>query len=127
MRRAPRPGIVFITVGITAIVFAAGLVAQDAMQLNVPYRCPDGATRTITRCQTTAQGDSCTWREERAGQPAAERTGTRAQMDAWLKSCAAPPAKSKPDSAAGTPTLEPPYLNGLPSVEKVIRDIHGAT
>jgi hypothetical protein len=58
--------VIFVTVGIAATV-AAGVLAQDAMQLNVPYRCPDGATRTITRCQTTAQDDSCTWREERTG------------------------------------------------------------
>jgi hypothetical protein len=48
-------------------------------------------------------------------------------MDLWLKSCTAPPAKARPDSAPGTPTLDPAYLNGLPSVEKVVRDIHGAT
>ncbi len=111
-----------------ALLSVSALMAQDAMPLNVPYRCADGATRTITRCQSTPQGESCTWREERAGQPAAERSGTRAQMDPWLKACTAPPAKAKPAPAPGTPpTLDPKYLNGLPSVEKVKRDIHGAT
>jgi hypothetical protein len=128
MRPLLDPGRVAGTFVGAVVVLVAALFAQEAVQISVPYRCSDGATRTITRCQATPQGDSCAWREERNGQLIAERTGTRAQVDSWIKACTAPPAKAKPPSSQGAPpTLDPSYLNGMPSVEKVKRDIHGGT
>jgi hypothetical protein len=128
MRTPLQPGRLIGTLVGAACVSLTALLAQQAMQMNVAYRCPDGSTRTITRCQATAQGDSCAWREERGGQLVAERTGTRAQMDSWINACTAPPAKAKPPASPGAPpTLDPSYLNGMPSVEKVKRDIHGGT
>ena len=49
MRLPTRSGDFGVAIVCAAVSSVAAIVAQDAMQLNVPYRCPDGATRTITR------------------------------------------------------------------------------
>jgi hypothetical protein len=118
------------------------LVAQEALQFNVPYHCEDGTDKIITRCQSNARGEVCVWRDEKNGQVIGERFNIRSQMDGWLKVCkvqAKPsaPATVPPPSApqAVTPssavavlptgTLNPPYLSGMPSIEKVKREIQG--
>jgi hypothetical protein len=116
-------------------------LAQDPLKLNVPYRCTDGVTRTVTRCATNDRGgEVCFWREEKDGQ-SNERFNVRSQMDGWLKTCtatavptpppapaaapAARPAAATPQAAPGGP-LNPAYLAGFPSVDKVKSDVRGA-
>ncbi|HXH66746.1 MAG TPA: hypothetical protein VNI81_06060 [Candidatus Limnocylindrales bacterium] len=105
--------------------------AQEALQFNVPYHCPDGTDNIITKCQSNARGTVCFWREEKNGQLIVERFNVRGQMDGWLKICKvqSPPA-AKPAVPAhlqpGQP-MNPPYLSEFPTVEKVKSEIQGST
>src|SRR4029077_15220643 len=72
-------------------------IAQEALQFNVPYHCPDGTDNIITKCQSNARGEICFWRQEKNGQLIVERYNVRGQMDGWLKICKVqtpPPPKS---------------------------------
>jgi hypothetical protein len=115
---------------------ATSATAQEALQFNVRYHCEDGTDKVITRCQSNARGEVCVWRDEKNGQVIGERFNIRSQMDGWLKVCKVqvkPAAQSTPQpatpssSAAALPTgtLNPPYLNGMPSIDKVKREIQG--
>jgi hypothetical protein len=108
------------------------LAAQETLQFNVPYHCPDGTDNIITKCQTNARGGQiCFWREEKNGQLIVERYNVRGQMDGWLKICKVQtPAPAKPALAPqwqpGQP-MDPPYLTAFPTVDNVKRQIQGST
>ena len=129
---------------IAGALFASILAAQETLQFNVPYHCPDGTDNIITRCETNARGGTiCVWRTEKNGQLVGERFNIRSQMDGWLKVCkvrgaqagkpgAAPGQATQPvgsASQAGQPgkALNPPYLSEMPSVEEVKREIQGSS
>ena len=132
-----------LAVALTLLSFMPFLplaTAQEPLQFNVPYHCPDGTDKVITRCQTNARGgEVCTWRDEKNGQLIVERFNIRSQMDGWLKICkvdakaaapaGAPAAQSATPSAtkAVLPTgpLNPPYLSGMPAIDKIKREIQG--
>src|SRR5262245_58406775 len=90
-------------------------LAQAPLQLNVPYRCQDGVTRTITRCERNARAEVCFWREEEQGQ-ITERYNVRSQMDGWLSTCKAeqpqPPPQPAPQPRAAVPAPAPPVASG---------------
>ena len=94
-----------VIVGVISLVFTPLLAfPQETLQLNVPYRCQDGVTRTVTRCERNARGaEVCFWREEENGQ-VNERYNVRGQMDGWLAMCQAQPASA----ARPTPPSQPP-------------------
>lgn len=112
-------------------VLSASIVyAQEPLQFNVPYHCPDGTDNIITRCDTNARGGQiCYWRQEKKGQLIVERYNIRGQMDGWLKICKVQTAQTtKPGGAptwSGRP-MNPPYLSEMPSVERVKSEIQGA-
>lgn len=104
--------------------------AQEPLQFNVPYHCPDGTDNVITKCETNARGGQiCFWREEKNGQLIVERYNIRSQMDGWLKICKvqSTPA-TKPAAATSQPgqPMNPPYLAEMPSVDRVKQEIQGA-
>ena len=121
-------------------MLAAQEPGQEALQFNVPYHCPDGTDNVITRCAPYKGRETCIWRVEKNGQMVHEVSNIRSQMDGWLKICKVQPpptaqpgataAQPKQINAANPPTpgqpLNPAYLGGMPSVEKVKRDIQGA-
>ena len=138
------PGLVAALAGI-AVLMPALALAQDPLKLNVPYRCTDGITRTVTRCATNERGgEVCFWTEVQNGQ-SNDRFNVRSQMDGWLKTCTATDAaparlrrpqhpraaqRRPPPAAQATPpsqTPNPPYLAGFPSVEKVKSDVRGSS
>src|SRR5882672_2700391 len=114
-------------------------IAQEPLQFNVPYHCTDGTDKIITRCQSNARGEVCFWRVEKNGQLVVEVFNIRSQMDGWLKICkvdakalapAAAPATSSATSSATkavlpTGPLNPPYLSGMPAIDKIKREIQG--
>ena len=130
-------------IAIAGALFASILAAQEPLQLNVPYHCPDGTDNIITRCATNARGGTiCVWRTEKNGQLVGERFNIRSQMDGWLKICKVQGAQAgKPGAAANQATppgrasnqpsqpgaLNPPYLSEMPSVEKVKWEIQGSS
>ena len=124
-------GLMMVVAGMALMPAIAA--AQVPLQLNVPYRCQDGVTRTITRCERNARAEVCFWREEEKGQ-ITERYNVRSQMDGWLSTCTAQPpqtpAAAPPAAvASGQPSqgLNPSYLSGFPSVNTVKRSIQGST
>ena len=99
--------------------------AQEPLQFNVPYHCPDGTDKVITHCQSNARGEVCVWRDEKNGQLIGERFNIRSQMDGWLKICKVqgkpgasavtqPAAQPSAPTALPTGPLNPPYLGGMP-------------
>src|ERR1700704_4103179 len=92
---------------IAAIVLGAALSAsiadaQEPLQFNVPYHCPDGTDNIITRCDTYPRGQVCYWRQERNGQLIVEIHNVRGQMDGWLKICKVQTAQNAKPGAAPT-------------------------
>jgi hypothetical protein len=132
MMRATRISSLLRIAAITLGGLASGSMAeaQEPLQFNVPYHCPDGTDNIITRCDTNARGGQiCYWRQEKNGQLIVERYNVRSQMDGWLKICKVQSAQSAKPSA--TPTrpgqpMNPPYLSEMPSVERVKSEIQGA-
>ena len=128
-----------------ALALPAAAAAQATLPINVPLKCEDGITRTITRCATNARGgEVCAWREEKNGQLIVERFNVRGQMDGWLMMCQVPPATAAPAASTAPPVpaarpaaapppvtgpaavpLNPPYLAGFPEVSTVRREIAG--
>jgi hypothetical protein len=126
------PAMRMLTVLALGLMAVAPVVsAQEPLQFNVPYRCPDGTTKIIQRCQSNARGEVCFWREEKDGQLIVERFNIRSQMDGWLKICLQSARQAQPapaqaavqDSGVG---LNPPYLKDIPSVDRVKAEIKGS-
>jgi hypothetical protein len=124
-------GLMMVVAGMALMPAIAA--AQVPLQLNVPYRCQDGVTRTITRCERNARAEVCFWREQEKG-GVTERYNVRSQMDGWLSTCTAEPPQTRAAAppaavASGQPSqgLNPPYLSGFPSVNTVKRSIQGST
>src|SRR5260370_32952013 len=84
-----------------------------ALQFNVPYRCADGTTYVIQRCEPVRNGEVCYFRIEKNGQLLKEAYNIRSQMTGIVKTCPVQ-ASSQPG-----PPLNPPYLREMPSVERV--------
>lgn len=126
-----------------ALLAVSVLAAQEPLQFNVPYHCPDGTDNIITRCAPWKGRETCVWRVEKNGQLIHEVSNVRTQMDGWLKICKVqtPPTTTPGTTPNATPTqsnqamqppapgqpLNPLYLSGMPSVEDVKRKIQGSS
>lgn len=117
------------------LLCASVLAAQEPLQFNVPYHCPDGTDNIITRCAPYKGRETCIWRVEKNGQLIHEVSNVRSQMDGWLAVCKVQtsqattpgqPNQANPQTLTSQP-LNPPYLSDMPSVEKVKRQIQGST
>jgi hypothetical protein len=134
---------------LTVALFPSAAVAQEALQFNVPYHCPDGTDKVITQCKPWGKGEVCYWRNEKNGQVINEQYNVRPQMDGWLRECkvkaastpaatsatsAAKQASTQPPPSTLTPTptgrvaagLNPAYLNDMPSADTVKKLIQGS-
>lgn len=69
------------------LLCASVLAAQEPLQFNVPYHCPDGTDNIITRCAPYKGRETCIWRVEKNGQLIHEVSNVRSQMDGWLAVC----------------------------------------
>ena len=58
------------------LLYPSTVAAEETLQLDVPYLCPDGTTNIVTRCQSNARGEICFWREEKDGRDAWSRAQT---------------------------------------------------
>ena len=104
------------------LLCASVLAAQEPLQFNVPYHCPDGTDNIITRCAPYKGRETCIWRVEKNGQLIHEVSNVRSQMDGWLAVCkvqtsqaATPgqPNQANPQTLTSQP-LNPPYLSDPP-------------
>ena len=101
-------------------------IAQEQpkpLQFNVPYRCSDGITYIVHRCEPKGHGEVCFWREEKNGQLVTEAFSVRGQTAARVQAC-----RVESGTPAGQPgqTPNPPYLSEMPTEERVMREIQGA-
>ena len=119
-----------ILVLVLAVPGLALVRAQETvpLQLNVPYRCPNGITYTILKCAGSGYHEICTWREDQNGHLVTEANSQRVYMGGRFASCkvdSAPP--SPPPQAATSQPASSPYLTEMPSVDKVKSTIQGTT
>jgi hypothetical protein len=70
------------------------------IQFNVPYRCADGTTYIIQRCETGRKGEVCFYRIEKNGQLETESYNVRSQMTGWMTAC---PPQPQPQAAPAVP------------------------
>jgi hypothetical protein len=75
----PETGIALVL--LAGVLWPSAASAQEPLQFNVPYHCPDGTDNIITRCQSNARGEVCFWRQEKNGQLIMERYNTAAR---WM-------------------------------------------
>src|SRR3984893_1973676 len=76
------------------LALTASSLAQEPLQINVPYRCSDGTSYIINECHPISRGrEICTWREEKNGQLVTEAYSIRTQMYGRIQGC-------PPDNAA---------------------------
>ena len=118
------PTILAVLLGV--VLCASIAAAQEPLQFNVPYHCPDGTDNIVTRCQSTPRGEVCFWREEKNGQLIVERYNSRSQMDGWLKVCKAQSAPSGKQAAAPSQpgqALNPTYLTEMPLPARITREM----
>lgn len=104
--------------------------AQEPLQFNVPYRCADGTTYIIQRCQAAKRGEVCFWREEKNGQLVTESYSARGQMYGRLQGCTVEGrTQTQPPQPAQPPTnaqLNPPYLALMPSPRHIVQTVQGS-
>src|SRR5262249_54854622 len=101
----------------------------DALQVNASYQCSDGMTVTVTRCAKQGAQEYCEFKIEKEGKPAFEAVNLRERVAAGVKACKAK-AASSPSSGRRTmaepgKSFNPPYLNDMPSIDFVKREIQG--
>ena len=97
---------------------------------NQPVSCADGLNYIVETCVPWGPDERCIFRSERNGQLVERANPYRAALSDRLKDCKqlsrTPAATAGP--AAGVPgsqTLNPSYLNKLPTVERVMRELQG--
>src|SRR6185503_21323631 len=124
-----------ILVLVPLALFVSAQETLPPIQFNVPYRCTDGTTYIIQRCEMGRKGEVCFYRIEKNGQLETESYNVRSQMTGWMTACPPPP---QPQAApAGSPSvqtgpapgqpLNPPYLSEMPPPERVLAALKGAT
>lgn len=120
--------IVTFAIAFTACAALIDGQEQVPLQFNVPYRCPNGITYTITKCTGTGYKEVCTWREEQNGHLVTEAYSQRVYMGGRLAPCKVDSVAQSPSAqvASSHPT-DPPYLVEMPSVEKVKSTIQGTS
>src|SRR4030095_9859570 len=82
-------GVLLALVPITLFVSAQGTLPP--IQFNVPYRCADGTTYIIQRCEMGRKAEVCFYRIEKNGQLETEAYNVRSQMTGWMTACPPPP------------------------------------
>ena len=108
----------------------AGTAQQpDSLQENASYQCSNGMTVTVTRCAKQNGQENCEFKIEQNGKLAFQGVNLREKVAAGVKSCRAQ-ASSFPSSFPRTmaeqgKSLNPPYLNEMPSIELVKQEIQG--
>jgi len=120
--RSALPAIAALLLGLVQSAVVAR--AQEPLQFNVPYRCSDGTTYIIHKCESKGRAEACFWREEKNGQLVTEAYSIRGQMYGRLKPCTVDSATQSARPGNGQ-TTNPPYLKEMPSVDRVKSEIQG--
>jgi hypothetical protein len=94
------------------------LIAQEAPQLHVPYRCSDGTAYIVQYCNAGRQETMCYLHIEKNGMLVTESFQPRSKMGAWMTSCPVKAAESQPFTST--------YVREMPPVDRVKREIQGS-
>src|SRR6202022_5210989 len=113
---------------------ASGGTAQqpDSLHVNASYQCSKGMSVTVIRCAKQNGQENCEFKIEKSGKVAFQGVNLREKVAAGVKSCRAQ-AASPSDSADVFPrtmaeqgkSFDPPYLNDMPSIDLVKKEIQG--
>jgi hypothetical protein len=96
---------------------APAALAQDGLQLNVPYVCPDGSTYVVHSCTSAANGEFCNYQRDQNS----ERYNRRTDVANQMKTCKVRGAATAVPASAGGGD----YTADLPSVQRVESAIEG--
>jgi len=91
----------FLSLG--SFVSLAGAQNAPTLQVNVPYRCPDGSEMVATRCEIKGGTEVCVVQRSANGKPLGEISMPKAQAAAVALVCSLPGA-----AAPQAPFSEPP-------------------
>jgi len=114
-----------------ALVLATCAILANAqsvpLQLNTPYSCKDGISITVTRCAQQTGKEYCEFKIEQKGKQAFQALNLRERVAAGVKACTAQAASSsgqaKPGLVLRRGSFNPPYLNEMPTVERVMEGL----
>lgn len=131
--RSALPVIATLTLGLMASALVAR--AQEPLQFNVPYQCPNGITYVIYRCEAGRKGEVCFYKAGQNGQWDSDAYTSGPQMADRVKGCSvnapatAPNGRTQPASpptaGLGSQPTNPPYIIEMPTVERVKSEIQG--
>jgi len=107
----------------------------DSLNVNASYQCSNGMTVTVIRCEKQNAQEYCEFKVEQNGKLSFQGVHLREKVAAGVKSCRAQAANSpsSPNSPGSFPrtmadqgkSFDPPYLNDMPSIERVKQEIQG--
>jgi hypothetical protein len=93
------------------------VLAQDGLQLNVPYLCPDGSTYVVHSCTLIVKGEMCTYQRDQNS----ERYNRRVDVANQMRTCKVRAAATGAQPAPGSGD----YTSDLPTVQRVESAIRG--
>jgi hypothetical protein len=108
---------VLLSAAILLMVRGSMAVAQDGLQFNVPYLCPDGSTYVVHSCTVVRNGELCTFQRDQNS----ERYNRRVDVANQMRTCKARGTSAVGQAAPGSGD----YTNDLPSVQRVESAIRG--
>lgn len=93
--------------GITRVfalfIFALPLAAQDSLQFNIPYLCPDGSTYVVHKCEKGPKFEFCYYQRDQNS----ERYNVRSQVANQMATCKVNgPSSTSPASAQASGDLQ---------------------
>jgi len=126
-----------LLLGLMESASLASAQQKTSLELNKPYYCNNGLTVAVMKCVLQNGKEVCEFKVEQNGKLSFQGLQTGENLAAALKSCSMTPPKAAPGAVApaqvaaktiqpanGKP-FNPSYLNGMPSVDFVKRQIQG--
>src|ERR1700688_4468804 len=84
------------------LLFALPLAAQDSLQFNVPYLCPDGSTYVVHKCEKGPKFEFCYYQRDQNS----ERYNVRSQVANQMNTCKVKGSASAAASASAQPPTD---------------------
>ena len=121
--------IALMTFGLTQTLLVGEVQPPDSLKPNSSYQCNDDMNLTVVRCAQQDGQEFCAFKLEQKGKVAFQGVAPREKVAAAAKSCRSQATKATSQSprtmAEPGKSLDPPYLNEMPSVDFVKREIQG--
>ena len=118
-----------MTLGLMQSLLVAEAQQSDSLKPNSSYQCNDDMTLTVVRCAQQNGQEYCEFKLEQKGKLAFQGLAPKEKVAAAAKSCRtqAVQATSQFPRTMAEPgrSFNPPYLNEMPAVDFVKREIQG--